>query len=79
MQYYHVKIYLILSHDVIKFHFWMYQNLFNHHLLKNIVIVSNSMLLQIMLKEMFIHTGVFLFWLGFVVIIIQGAGVGGES
>lgn len=37
------------------------------------------MLLQIMLKEMFIHTGVFLFWLGFVVIIIHGAGVGGES
>lgn len=57
----------------------MYQNLFNHHLLKNILIVSNPMLLQIMLKEMFIHTGVFLFWLGFVVIIIHGAGVGGKS
>ena len=60
----------------------MYQNLFNHHLLKNILIVSDAMLLQIMLKEMFTHTGVFLFWLGFVfvvVIIIHGAGVGGES
>lgn len=79
IEYYHVQIYLILSHDFIKSKFWLYQSLFDYHLLKNILIVRSCALPNDAERNVYTYMCVFLFWLHFFVvivnIIIHGGGI----